>query len=151
VCDMPVVSMRGLARRFIPEMLRLGMTTTAGLNLLRVEGMGYRRTDFLSDWREFGGLERKRDPLRAIPKKYRPTEATIERTDFKQASKFNYTYKIEGYDTITQEDVEDFITVASDDILTMAEAEAEAERLADKYKLDIEIARMVIDGVTVRK
>lgn len=148
---MAVLAMRGLARRFIPEMLRLGMTTSAGLNLLRGEGMGYRRTDFLSDWREFAGTERKRDPLRAIPKKYRPTESTIQRTDFKQVKKFNYHYKIEGYDLITQEDTETFITVASDDILTMAEAEEEAERLADKYKLDVEIARMIIDGVTVRR
>lgn len=148
---MPVLAMRGLARRFIPEMLRLGMTTTAGLSLLRTEGMGYRRTDFLSDWREFSGLARKRDPLRAIPKKYRPTEATIERTDFEQIKKFNYNYKIEGYDVITQKDTESWITVASDTIMTMEEAEAEAERLADKYKLDIEIARMIIDGVTVRK
>jgi len=148
---MAVLAMRGLARRFIPEMLRLGMTTTAGLNLLRAEGMGYRRTDFLSDWRDFAGVERKRDPLRAIPKKFRPTESTIQRTDFEQVRKFHYNYKIEGYDIITQEDTETFITVASDDILTMEEAEREAERLADKYKLDIEIAKMIIDGVTVKK
>lgn len=148
---MPVVNYRGLARRFIPEMLRLGMSAGAGLNLLRAEGMGYRRTDFLADFREFAGTERKRDPLRAIPKKYRPTEATIERTDFEQRKKFHYNYKIEGYDIITQQDTETFITVASDDILTMEEAEREAERLADKYKLDIEIAKMIIDGVTVSK
>lgn len=147
---MAVMAMRGLARRFIPEMLQMGMTTTAGLNLLRSEGMGYRRTDFLSDWREAAGTERKRDPLRAIPKSYRPTESTIQRTDYEQVHKFNYDYKIEGYDIITGEDTETFITVASDDILTMAEAEAEAERLVDKYKLDIEIAKMIIDGVTVR-
>jgi len=143
--------MRGLARRFIPEMLRLGMTTTAGLNLLRVEGMGYRRTDFLSDWREFGGLERKRDPLRAIPKKLRPTEATIERTEYEQRKKFNYNYKIKGYDLITQEDTETWITVGSDTILSMEQAELTAERLAAKYKIDIEIAEMIIDGVTVSK
>jgi hypothetical protein len=148
---MAVMAIRGLARRFIPEMLRLGMTTTAGLNLLRGEGMGYRRTDFLADWRQFAGTERKRDPLRAIPKGYRPTEATIERTDYKQRKKFNYSYKVEGYDIITQADTETWITVASDDILTMEEAEEEAQRLADKYKLDIEIAKMVIDGVTVSK
>lgn len=148
---MAVLAMRGLARRFIPEMLRLGMSATAGLNLLRAEGMGYRRTDFLKDFRDLAGVERKRDPLRAIPKKYRPTEATIQRTDFEQRKKFNYNYKIEGYDIITQEETETFITVASDDILTMEEAEREAERLADKYKLDIEIAKMIIDGVTVTK
>jgi len=148
---MPITAMRGLARQFIPEMLRIGMSTTAGLNLLRSEGVGYRRQDFLADWRDFAGIAMKRDPLRAIPKKYKPTEATIQRTDFKQTKKFNYNYKIEGYDIITQEQTETFITVASEDLLTMEEAEAEAERLADYYKLDIEIARMIIDGVTVSK
>ena len=143
--------MRGLARQFIPEMLRAGMSATAGLNLLRSEGMGYRRTDFLSDFRDFAGIAMKRDPLRAIPKKYRPTEATIQRVDFQQTKKFYYNYKIEGYNIITQEETETAITVASDVILTMEEAEAEAERLADYYKLDIEIARMIIDGVTVSK
>jgi len=148
---MPISKMRGLARRFIPEMIKLGMTTGGGLGLLRLEGMGYRRTDFLADWREFAGVARKRDPLRAIPKKYRPTEATIERTDYEQAKKFHYSYKVEGYDLVTQESIEDFVTVATDDILTMEEAEQEAERLADKYKLDIEIAKVIIDGITVRK
>lgn len=148
---MPISSMRGLARQFIPEMLRIGMSTTAGLNLLRSEGVGYRRQDFLADWRDFAGIAMKRDPLRAIPKKYRPTEQTIQRTDFQQTKKFYYNYKVEGYDLITQEQTETWITVASDDILTMEEAEAEAERLADYYKLDVEIARMIIDGVTVSK
>lgn len=148
---MAVSSMRGLARRFIPEMLKIGMSATAGLNLLRQEGMGYRRTDFLADFRDFSGLAMKRDPLRAIPKKFRPTEATIQRADFKQTKKFYYNYKIDGYDIITQEQTETFITVASDDILTMAEAEAEAEKLVDVYKIDIEIARMIIDGVTIGK
>jgi len=90
-------------------------------------------------------------PFETIPKKFRPTEATIQRVDIKQTRKFYYNYKLEGYDIITQEQTETFITVASDDILTMEEAEAEAERLCDVYKIDIEIARMIIDGVTVSK
>ena len=143
--------MRGLSRRFIPEMLKAGMSATAGLNLLRSEGMGYRKTDFLKDFRDFSGLAMKCDPLRAIPKKYRPTEATIQRVDIKQTRKFYYDYKLEGYDIITQEKTESWITVATDNILTMEEAEAEAERLCDVYKIDIEIARMIIDGVTVSK
>jgi len=143
--------MRGLARRFIPEMIKMGMTTSGGMDLFRSEGIGYRRTDFLSDWREFAGVAMKRDPLRAIPKKFRPTEATIQRTSYKQTKKFYYEYKLEGYDIITKEQTETFITVASDDILTMEEAEAEAERLCEVYKIDIQIARMIIDGVTVSK
>lgn len=147
---MAAIAMRGLARRFIPEMLRLGMTATAGLNLLRSEGMGYRRTDFLSDFREFAGTERKRDPLRAIPKKYRPTEATIQRTEFRQISKFNYNYKLTGYDPVLDQEVEELLTVASDDILTMEEADEAVEQLAEEYKADIDIAQLIIEGVTVR-
>jgi len=148
---MALSTMRGLSRRFIPEMLKAGMSATAGLKLLRSEGMGYRRTDFLKDFRDFSGLAMKRDPLRAISKKYRPTEATIQRVDLKQKKKFYYNYKIEGVNLYTNKMEETWITVASDDILTMEEAEAEAERLCDIYKIDIEIARMIIDGVTISK
>ena len=144
-------STRALARQFIPEMIKRGLTTGGGFKELGLGGITYRRTDFLSDWRSFAGVAMKRDPLRAIPRKYRPTEATIQRVEYKQTRKFYYNYKIEGYDLITQEQTETFITVASDDILTMEEAEAEAERLTDVYKIDIEIARMIIDGITVSK
>jgi len=142
---------RWLARQVIPDMIKMGLTRAAGLRVLQGEGVGVRKTDFLADWREKEGVERKRDPLRAIPKKLRPTEATIERTDYTQRKKFNYNYKITGYDVITQKDVETWITVASDNIMTMEEAQAEAERLSHKYKIDIEIAEMIIDGVTVSK
>ena len=33
---------------------------------------GYRRKNMLADLREFLGRDRKRDPLKSIPKKYRP-------------------------------------------------------------------------------
>jgi len=136
----------------MPRAIAMGMLPTNYLELCQVSyGKAYRKTDFLSDWREFTGKERKRDPLRAIPKKLRPTESTIERTEYEQKMKFNYEYKIDGYDNILQKDVEDFITVASDDIISMAEAEEEAQRLADQYKVDIDIAKMIINSVTVRK
>ena len=148
---MAISNIRGIARRFIPEMIKRGLTTGGGFKELALGGITYRRTDFLKDWRDFAGVAMKRDPLRAIPKKYRPTEATIQRVEYKQTKKFYYNYKLEGYDIITQEETETWITVASDNIMTMEEAEAEAERLCDVYKIDIEIARMIIDGVTVSK
>lgn len=148
---MTVSANRWIARQVIPDMIRMGMKRTPALSFLQDLGVGVRKTDFLSDWREKEGVERKRDPLQAIPKKLRPTEATIERTEYTQRKKFNYNYKIEGYDFITQEDTETWITVGSDDIMSMEEAEREAERLVDKYKIDIEIAKMIIDGVTVSK
>jgi len=147
---MALIAIQSIARRFIPAMLQLGMSANAGLRMLQGYELGYRRTIFLADWREFAGIERKRNPLQSIPKKNRPTESTIQRTEAVQRAKFNYNYKIEGYDLILQEDVETSITVASDDLVRMGEAEEVAQYLADQYKLDIEIAKMEIDSVTVR-
>lgn len=142
---------RWIARQIIPDMLKMGLTRAAGMRVLQGEGVGVRKQDFLDDWREKAGLELKRDPLRAIPPRGKPTERTVERTTAVQRKKFNYNYDITGYDPILGKDVEDYITVASDDLISMEEAQAEAERLADKYKVDIEIAEMIISGVTVTK
>ena len=142
---------RWIARQIIPDMLKMGLTRAAGMRVLQGEGVGVRKQDFLDDWREKAGLELKRDPLRAIPKQGKPTERTIERTTAVQRKKFNYNYDITGYDPILGKDIEDYITVASDDLISMEEAEEEAQRLADKYKVDIEIAEMIISGVTVTK
>ena len=148
---MAITAVRGIARRFIPAMLKQGLSQAAGLRMLQGQALGYRKTDFLKDWRQFAGTERKRDPLQSIPKKLRPTESTIERAEYEQSKKFHYVYDVKGYDTVLQKDVTDTITVASDDIISMEEALEEAQRLADKYKIDIEIAEIIINGVTVRK
>jgi hypothetical protein len=140
--------MRGVARRFIPEMLQKGWTTGAALSYLKKEGLGYRRKDFLLDWRQFAGTARKRDPLKAIPKKYKPTWDTIQMSETRQAAKLHYSYKIEGYDTFTGKKTEEWITVASDQVLTMKEAEEEAKRLLERYKSELIIEKIGIDSVT---
>ncbi len=145
---MVIKSMRGVARRFIPEMLQNGWTTGRALNYLKSQGLGYRRTDFLLDWRQFTGQDRKRDPLKAIPKKYKPTWSTITMSEYRQTAKLHYMFKIEGYDTFTSKKTEEWITVASDQVLTMQQAEAEAKRLLERYKSELIIEKINIDAVT---
>jgi len=140
--------MRGVARRFIPEMLQKGWTTGAALSYLKKEGLGYRRQDFLMDWRQFSGQERKRDPLKAIPKKYKPTWSTIQMSETRQAAKLHYSYRITGFDTFTQKETTEWITVASDQVLTMQQAEEEAKRLLERYKSELIIQKIGIDSVT---
>lgn len=146
------INFRGVIRKLMPRAIASGILPTQYLSMCQLSyGKAYRKTDFLADWREFAGIEKKRNPLRAIIPTKRPTENTIQPTEYEQHKKFNYDYEIKGYDTILQKEVKTYITVASDDILTMEQALAEAQRLADKYKIDIEIASMIIDGITVRK
>jgi len=145
---MVVTSMRGLARRFIPEMLQKGMSAGGGLRFLQGKGLGYRKTDFLRDFREMSGREMKRDPLKAIPKKFKPTWDTIEMAEYRQTAKLHYSYKITGYDKFKQANVEDWLTVASDDVLTMEQALKEAQALLEKYKSELVVERITIDSVT---
>jgi len=145
---MVIKSMRGVARRFIPEMLQQGWTTGRALGYLKAQGMGYRRTDFLSDWRQFSGQERKRDPLKAIPKKYKPTWDTIQMSETRQTAKLHYTYQVEGYDVFQQKKVTEWITVASDQVLTMEQAAEEAKRLIEKYKSELTVEKIGIHSVT---
>lgn len=145
---MATINRRGVARRFIPEMLRMGWATPRIGDFLKLAGISYRRTSFLDDIREFAGRERKRDPLQAIPKKYKPTWDTIELSEYRQVAKFNYNYKITGFDQFKQANVEDWITVASDDLLSMEEAAAEAKNLLEKYKSELVVERMSRDSVT---
>lgn len=144
------IAFRGISRRFIPDMLKLGWTTTRGLGYLREHGLGYRRKDFLADWREYEGRERKRDKLRSVRDKLHATWDTMEKAAGIQRARFNYNFKIEGYDTFLEKDTEDWITVTSEESLSMEQAEAEARAKAEKYKKEIEIRKMVRDSVTYR-
>ena len=148
---MPPIAMRSIARRFIPEMLRMGWTTTKGLALLRAEGMGYRRTDFLADWREFSGRAKKQSPLKVIPKKYRPTAATVQITEGVQRKKFNYNYQVTGYDTFLEKEVTTGYTVSSETVLTMEQALEQAGVSWMKYKEEIIDTEFEIESVTQRK
>ena len=139
---------RGVARRFIPEMLGLGYSTTVIGWAFAMAGLTYRRTDMLADIREFSGRERKRDPLKAIPSKLRPTAATIQPSEYMQKSFLNYNYKITGYDTFTEQEVTEWITVSSDEILSMQEAGEIAVYLTDRYKEEVEVYKIEIDSVT---
>jgi len=145
---MVVTSMRGLARRFIPDMLQKGWTAGYSLNFLKGKGIGYRRQDFLRDFREFAGREIKRDPLQAIPKKYKPSWNTIEQSTYRQTAKLHYSYKITAFDAFKNANVETWLTVATDDVLTMEQALAEAKRLIEKYKSELTIEAINIDSVT---
>jgi len=145
---MVVKSMRGIARRFIPDMLQKGWTTGGGLSYLKKKGLGYRKQDFLADWRQFSGQERKRDPLKSVPKKYKPTWSTIQMSETMQAAKLHYSYRIEGFDTFTGKPTTEWITVATDQVLTMQQAEEEAKRLLERYKSELVIKTIGIDSVT---
>lgn len=143
------ISIRYWARLFMPQALAQGLNVTQYLDLTRkTYGVAYRRTDFLKDWREMEGRAEKRDPLRSIPKKHRPTPKTITPSEYKQIGLYVYRYEGTGWDEILKKEVPVYMNIASDDLLTMAEAEVEARRRMEKYKPEVGVKEIRIASIT---
>jgi hypothetical protein len=138
-------------RLAMPRAIAEGMNTVSFEKLMRgYYPKLYRRTNYLADWREFEGRERKRDPLKSIPKKLRPTWDTMEVSEGLQRGRFNYHFTIKGYDPILGEDIEQGMTVSSDIIVNMEEAERVAREQMEKYEGEVEISVIERESVTYR-
>lgn len=143
---------RAISRAMMPGALKLGLTTVSFEKLLRSQlPTLYRRTTFLADWREFAGRERKRPGLQSVPKKYRPTAATMQEAAYNQVSKYHYSFKIEGWDEIEGKEVETYFTVATDTVLSIDQAEEIADSYREEYAAEIKVRRTSIDAVTRRR
>ena len=82
-------------------MSRLGWTTTRIQTTLRSVGLGYRRTDMLADIRTYKGVERARDPLRAVPRKFLPSDNLINQTELNLRRRYRVTYHVDYMDPET--------------------------------------------------
>ena len=145
-------SLRPWVRRFIPEALKIGLSADRFQGIVTAHfGRFYRHTDFHADWREMEGRERKRDPLKSIPKKYKPTADTIQPSEVAQKFKYQYNYKVKGWDTLEEKEIETFMTVGTDYTLTMQQAEEQMQVNRYVSTPDIEYIEWSIDSVTQRQ
>ncbi|MBA7568924.1 hypothetical protein ES708_10661 [subsurface metagenome] len=114
---------QGIARTFIPQLISTGYTANKALGFLKTQNLGYRRTSFLADWREFTGREAKKDVIKYIRKDYKPTTATMSTTTDNLRDQYKYVYKIKGRDSITGEEKELSWAHTTDELMTMKDVE----------------------------
>jgi hypothetical protein len=85
--------LRGLAQGFVSHFATEKVGANEGLRLLREQGLGYRRTDYLADYRFYSGVARKADALKYLPLKY-----CVGRDNFSEPfgarMKSRYAYKV---------------------------------------------------------
>lgn len=115
--SMPKMSKnRALAQPFLIRMVREGLSANEALEKLREMGLGYRRTVFLEDWREVAGVDKKKDFLKNIPRKYAFTDASTVEKEWYMRRKYSVVFKVTGTDLQTGErDVERFYTISTDE------------------------------------
>jgi len=140
---------RGLARTYIPSLFEQGLSANKALDFLKEQGLGYRRQDFLADWRETSGLKAKEDTFKYIRKDFKPTAATITITEESLSREYSYIFRITGRDSLTGETKELEWRYATDNLISIAEAESIAEEsmLAPEYEVRLEDYKVQTIGV----
>ena len=140
---------RGIARNYLPGMISLGYSGTEALTILQDNKIGYKNQDFQADWREFTGLEKKKDTFKYIRHDLKPDVGSFTPTSDNLSREYSYIFEIKGKDSITGEPRETAWQVSTDDLLSLNDAmdAAEGYMLDPEYGENIEDYDIKVVGV----
>lgn len=109
----------------IPEAIAKGLTPTAFLRQLKVQGLGYRKQRFLADWRSVAGIEKKKDAFKYVRKDRRPSLKSMADVEWEMSQEYMFKVRAQ-FRTAPDEPLQErFVNIPSDRPLTPAEVEAE--------------------------
>jgi len=143
---------RGMAQAYLEPMFKEGYSTTDALNSLQDWGIGYRRTDFLADWRRIAGRPAREDLMKYVPKKYMPPSHLIESTPEYLSKQFRVDFTVRGHDILTGEDIDTGYSLAKDSLTSIEELEKELQELLEELKeeYEVEVKEIFVRGVKTR-
>lgn len=145
--DLPVSSRRGLARNLMSGFYERGLNSGQALKELQELGLGYRRQDFLTDFRS--GLEgyKARTAIRYVRGENVPSERILEAKYFKSPDHYSLVFKYEGTDTTTGETREGYFFYHRNSLETREKMEQDAAdwftSKHDQYGIDVGSIRVV--------
>ena len=93
---------------------RRGQSASSFISDMRVEGLTYRRTDMLADWRSVNELERKEGAMRFVRKDYYPTEKTTAQVEWQLSQEYMYKVKVKSRVEPGVPVTERFVNIMSD-------------------------------------
>ncbi|MGQ9571411.1 MAG: hypothetical protein ACUVUQ_11360 [Thermodesulfovibrionales bacterium] len=86
---------RTIVRMVIPELSSTFRSASAAYRWLVESGYGYRKTEFLADWRELLSIPKKADVWKYIPKSKKPSSDIFVETELTLGGKYQYIGEIE--------------------------------------------------------
>ncbi len=101
--DLQPDSKRGLARNLFEGFYERGYTANQALQELRSEGLGYRRQDFLSDYRSGRSSFDQAASIRYVNMDKIPTEGILEPKYHGVPDKYSLLYRVDGQDQLGNE------------------------------------------------
>lgn len=125
---------------------RSGQSASAFVQDMKSEGLSYRRTDMLSDWRTINELERKAGAMRSVRRDYFPTSKSIAQVEWSMSAEWMYKVKVFSQLSPGETMQERFVNILSDRPMTPAMVEqAVIEKWAEWEDYTAEtIARMIV-------
>lgn len=133
---------RNLARNLFPGFWERGTTANDALSELRSMGLGYRRTDFLSDFRSGQTTYQHETAIRYVGLDNVPSERALEPQYHGVPDRYSFVYKVTGTDTSTGEPSERYFFYHRNNLDSRGNMESEAmdwySEQADRYGLDPE-------------
>lgn len=113
---------------------RKGLSASRFLTQMKSEGLGYRRTDMLSDWRAINELEKKAGSLRYVRRDYYPSEKSIAHVPWKMSREYMYKVRIQTRIAPGEPIEERFVNIMTDKPLTPRQLERETYLMFERLE-----------------
>ena len=138
---------RNLARNLFKGFWERGLSANKALDELRASGLGYRRTEFLTDYRQDKTGYDLASSIRYVNVDKVPSESKLEGLYHGVPDKYSFVFKASGVDATTGEDREQYFFYHRDTIDTRGNMEQEAsdwfDEQSDRYGFEVEDIRIV--------
>lgn len=138
---------RNLARNLFKGFWERGLSANAALNELRGSGLGYRRTEFLTDYRQDKTGYDLATSVRNVNLDKIPSENKLEGLYHGVPDKYSFVFKASGVDATTGEERDQYFFYHRDTISTRRNMEEDAkewfDEQKDRYGFAVESIRIV--------
>lgn len=138
---------RNLAQNLFSGFYERGLSASAALKELQEIGLGYRRTDFLSDYASGQSSFSQAVKIRFVKESNVPSESILQPKYFGTPDRYSMVYKYTGSDITTGEERSGYFFYHRNSLDTKANMEHEAGEWltsqAEKYGVDVESIRLV--------
>ncbi len=149
---MPTFSpFRGIGRTYLSSLVEKGFSANKSLNLLKAAGLSYRRQDFLRDFKEWRRLGELKETFKYIPKSRKPTLGTITRTAESLTKEYSYIFEVKGKDSLTGRDKVIHWRHATDDLITLQEAEDIIDQYMKENQYKQDMTQYTINTIGVKQ
>lgn len=141
------MAVRDLVRNLLPGFWERGVSANDALTELREQGLGYRRTDFLADYREGREGYDRAVSIRSVGLNNVPSERILEPLYHGVEDKYSLVFKAEGSDVNTGEEREQYFFYHRNELDTRSNMENDArdwiESEKDTYGMEVDSIRVV--------